>query len=316
MVVKGYTIKDNNTKVMVFTSPTLVKNKNTGKVFETKGEVTVDDFEDLLKLTPKTRVKEVKHKETEETISEVEYLEREKELLSKRIYDEQEYIYNWISLDDEFNYRKFIASYEKVYETYYAEEQILVEDIKTVQLDTNHPFIKSKFQNSGEISDVCVYNKPAAYHSILKEKMDEIGAKYIPDQSTFSTASQGKLEWTNSTHSCIRYVKFAGDYLFSDGYDIKHSPVGTFEKLELEYNNDRQKIRKTIQDKYLLKFGKFDEDKSPKVLEAMSKISTALNHLNSLSPMKKSENSKGWAQKELREAKHLLNQTFNIDENV
>jgi len=312
MKVKGYTIEDKGVNVLIFPSTTLVKSKVNGKTFEASGEVTVDNFNDLVRLNTKTRVKSIQHKETKEEISEVEYLDREKKLLEKRKYDKDEYTHYWENLDDEFNYRKFIASYDNVLETVYEEEEVIVEEQKKVLLDTNHPFIKSKFQNSGEISDVCVYNKFSAYKEILKEKMDEIGAVELPGGG-FSDPTEGKLSWANSTHSCIRYAKFAGGYLFDDSYDVKSVRVGTFEALKEEYENDKLRIRKIIQDKYLLKFGKFNEEKTPLVLEALNKIEVAYRTLQNLKPMKSSYNDKSSAMKSIREAKELLNSSFKVE---
>lgn len=311
MKLKGYVIKDTNEKVVIIPNYGTYRVKTTGEVFENTGEIKVKDFGDLVKLNLKTRVKNIKHKETGDVLSESEYLEKEKELLSKRHYDSEEYTHNWKSLDDEFNYRKFIASYEKVNETFYEEEEVIVEEIKEVLLNTNHPFITSKFSAHGEISDICVYDKYNAYKAILKEKMEELGAEEVPD-ITFGINTDGKLAWSNSTHSCIRFVKFAGTYLFNESFDIKNPKIGTLDSLIKEYEEDREKIRKIIHDKYLLLFGKFDESKTPKVLTVINNIEGALNCLWSVSATKKTDDKLSKARDLLRKAKDTLNESFKL----
>jgi len=312
MVVKGYIIKDNNTKIIVLRSTTLLKNKKTGVSFEASGEFQVDDFTDLVKLVTNTRLKSIIHRETQERVSELEYLDMEKELLSLRTWDEEEYEHRWKTLDDEFNYRKFVASYSRENETVYLEEEIVVDQTASLLMDTKHPYVKSKFYQTGEATDICTYNKPQAYLGIVQEKMVEIGANFLGD-SGFSDNTSGKLSWSNSTHSCIRYVKFSGAYVFNDSYDVKSTRTGTFEVLEKEYEDDKSRIRKIIQDIYLLKFGKFDEQKTPSILEAVSKLNSSLSSLNSVIPSKKTQNDKLRTGGYIREALGLLNNSFTFE---
>lgn len=311
MVLKGYKITDTGECIITIQYSGIYKIKSSGNIFEGSGEVKVKDFEDLVKLNPKNSTKCIRHKETGEELSESEYLEKEKELLSKRHYDSEEYTHNWESLDDEFNYRKFIASYERVNETFYEEEEVIVEEIKEVLLETKHPFITSKFSTQGELSDICTYNKYGAYKAILREKMKEIGAEEVPD-TAFGSDTDGKLAWSNPTHSCIRYTKFAGDYLFSDGYDVKYPKTGKFEELVKEYEQDRENIRKIIHDKYLLKFGKFDEAKTPIVLQAVKDLNNVWDYLWKVSSTKKTEDSLRRARNIVKEVKEKLNSTFEL----
>jgi hypothetical protein len=309
MIVKGYIIKDSNTKIIVLNSRTLLKNKKTGFSFEASGEFQVDDFNDLVKLVSTTRIKSIIHKETQERINELEYLDLEKELLANRIYDQEEYEHRWKSLDDEFNYRKFIASYNKENETVYLEEEVIVDELTSLVMKINHPFIQSKFYQTGEATNICVYNKPQAYLGIVQEKMKEIGAEFLGD----TDKTVGKLSWSNSTHSCIRFAKFSGDYLFNDGYDVKSKRTGTLEVLEKEYEEDRSRIRKVIHDRFLLKFGRFDEQKTPRILEAIGKLNASLSSISSIIPTKKTYDDKLRSSKYVREALELLNNSFTLE---
>lgn len=311
MKLKGYTIKDTGEKVIIIQNTALYKVKSTGNVFESSGEIKVKDFNDLVKLNSKTRTKYIKHKETGETLSELEYLEKEKELLSKRDYDADEYTYNWKSLDDEFNYRKFIASYDRVNETFYEEEEVIVEEVKEVILNTSHPFITSKFSTQGELSDICVYDKHSAYLHFAKEKLKEIGAEEIP-YIAFSKNTDGKLAWSNPTHSTIRFLKFAGSYIFNDSFEVNHPKVGKFDDLVLECDRDRETIRKIIHDAYVLKFGKFDENLTPTVVQAVEGIKSVLNYLDKVVANKKSTSNLNSAKNLLKEVKENLNNTFKI----
>jgi hypothetical protein len=187
-----------------------------------------------------------------------------------------------------------------------------VEQTASLLMDTNHPYIKSKFYQTGEATDICIYNKPQAYLGIVQEKMVEIGANFLGD-SVFSDNTSGKLSWSNSTHSCIRYVKFSGAYVFNDSYDVKSTRTGAFEVLEKEYEDDKSRIRKIIQDIYLLKFGRFDEQKTPNILEAVSKLNSSLSSLNSVIPTKKSQNDKLRTGGHIREALKLLNNSFSFE---
>ena len=171
MTLKGYTIEDTGDKIIIFPSLTTVKNKITEKIEQVKDGVKVNNFTDLVKLNSINIIKGYRHKENNSELSELQYLDLEKELLSKKVYNEDEYVSYWLNLDDEFDYKKFAASYIKENNIVYQEEEIIViEDLKVV-LDTKHPFIKTKFQFSGELSDICIYSKSLAYHRILEEKM-------------------------------------------------------------------------------------------------------------------------------------------------
>lgn len=312
MKLKGYRIKDTGENIIIIPNHHgIYKIKSTGNVFESSGEIKVKNFQDLIKLNPKSRIKQIKHKETGAIISELDYLEKEKTLLQLRAYNEDDYCYSWKNLDDEFNYKKFVASYEKVYESVYEEEEVVVEEIKDVVIDTNYPFISSKFSTHGEISDVCIYNKYSAYLHFAKEKLKEIGAEEVPDM-TFGKNTDGKLLWSNPSHSCIRFLKFSGKYIFNESYDIKNPKIGTFDNLVLECKKDRETIHKIINDEYLKLFGKFDESKTPVVLKAIDDIKTTLNYLRNTTATKKTGSNLNNAENLLNSVKNNLNEVFKL----
>lgn len=316
MKIKGYIIKDTQENIVIFDYLTLVKFKSSGVISEVKGEVKVKDFNDLVKLNLKENVIGAQHKESGEIISHVEYLNKEKELLSFRRYDDVEEMYIWNSLDDEFNYRKFVASYQHLREKVYEEEEILVEVVKEVLIDTGNPFISSKFSNSGELSNICTYHRSSALMSIAEEKLKELGAERLPDQ-TFGSNTDGKLAYSIPTHSGIKFLKFAGSYIFTgssfEGNNL--IKVGELETLLEYYKEDEQAVRNIIQNKYLEKFGRFDESKTLVISESIKKLSNLESNIRKLNVNKKSSNDHRICIGEANKIKGLLLTCLEIREN-
>lgn len=321
MKLKGYIIKESGAKVVQIDSSGIYKVKSSGDIFEHKystmgatTNVVVNSWNDLVKLNKKEVVDFIEHKETKERISELKYLDLEKELLSKRVYDEEEYQHTWESLDDEFNYRKFIASYDRVFKTVYFEEEVLIEEIKDVVLETDNPFIKSGFVLGEGFSNFNVYTylRPQAVMQIVRDKMKSLGAEYLGEASGFTDKTEGKLAWTTSTHSGIRYAKFAGRYLFSDSWNIKSNRRGTLEQTISYYEEDKKLLESIIDEAYLREFGKYECANTKAITGSLNKLDTAINRLWEIKASVKTIDKQSSCNKLLKDVKELLLSTLKV----
>lgn len=306
MKLNGYIISDTGDKVIIIEQNGLYKIKSTGVIFESNGEIIVSSFDDLVKLNQRNVPRKYIHKETEEELSLVEYDDNIQELYGKKDIQGQ-----WLSLDDEFNYRKFVASYTLISKDIYEEEEIIVEVKGEVLLETNNPFITSKFSLTSEISDICVYDRRRAVLFIVNEKMAEIGAKRTEDAST----NNKSLSYNIPSHSGIRFLKFAGNYLFNETYDINNNQNGKLETLIKKYESDREDIRGIIQRAYQVNFGRYSDDKTLVVVEAIKELEYSQRVLDRIEPKVKSVRDKSLLMEYINNVKKELIAILEVPEN-
>lgn len=306
MKLNGYIISDTGDKVIIIEQNGLYKIKSTGVIFESNGEIIVSSFDDLVKLNQRSVPMKYIHKETEEELSLVEYNDNIQELYGKRDIQGQ-----WLSLDDEFNYRKFVASYTLISKDIYEEEEIIVEVKGEVLLETNNPFITSKFSLTSEISDICVYDRRSAVLFIVEEKMAEIGAKRTEDVST----NNKSLSYNIPSHSGIRFLKFAGNYLFNEAYDVNNNQIGKLETLIKKYESDREDIRGIIQRAYQINFGRYNDDKTFVVTEAIKELEYSQRVLDRIEPKVKSMKDKSLLMEYINNVKNELISILEVPEN-
>lgn len=225
-----------------------------------KSKIGVKDENNIRKIRNTTVIDHYINIEDNITISKHEYEERKSELLKHRTLDEYEEDV-WDSLESEFNYRKFIQTWDRIdKDIQVISEPILVEKV-VLKYNTGNDFIKNAYLNGGDIShcDLYVYNRQKAYLHIVKECFDELNMTYEEDCGYEHT--KNKKIWSNSNHSGIRYVTAFGKYIFDDRFRNMNSSRGTCEEMLGMYEKDRNSIRKIIKNGYMTHFGNVDENK-------------------------------------------------------
>lgn len=214
---------------------------------------------DVYNIKPITRTRTIEYYihldiDVEEKLSVLEFNSTIGELNSKRIGDDE-----WVSLDDEFKYRKFCSYWTPVYkEIEVIGDPYSIEVVETV-IDTGCPYIKSDYINGGSGPLLFTYSRKSAVINIVRDKFKSLGMEYKEGISYGDTKL--KKIWGNSTHSTIRYVCAFNTYIFGDVWDIKYDPKGTLETLLASYNKDKETLEEIIQLKYNEYFGAIDDSK-------------------------------------------------------
>ena len=295
MKVKGYIIKDTNSKVVILEKTGLYKNKKTGNfipksISEPKKEVVVDEWEDLILLHKKRIPHKYVNKDSLEELTFTEYNDKVNKLLEKSIDNGDYEEISWESLEDEFAYRKFISSHETLYETIYEEEEIVIEKIKEVTMETGNPFIKSLFCGGHDYHEINVfeYDRLSAVKEILKNKMKELGVRYVVDKSWFKEEYSKEKVWDNPNHSGIRFARLNGKYIFGRRWEIKHSSKGTLENMRDMYEKDKKDIEYEIDLHYKKMFGEFDNANTKHVVHSLQIITDIQGLLEGVEVYKKS----------------------------
>ena len=163
-------------------------------------------------------------------------------------------------LDEEYEYKKFKKSWiliEKTIQTFSAPIKVEVDKIK---YDTGNPFVQSAFFNGENKScKLFVYKRVGAIHNIIKEYMEELGFKF-----TQNDRYDVNSEWTNSTHSGIRYAKAFDVYLFGDEYNEARlgNRTGIMKDMLAMYESDKIKTIDIIHKAYIKRFGQGQDRKS------------------------------------------------------
>lgn len=311
MVLKGYLIKDTDTKVVLLPRGTWDLNGTNVEVTSYKDEeVQVSSFEGIRKFSLQKNVSHYESPTGEKTLDIKTHRSQEVELLSKRelIGEYEEYDgYKWLDLESEFAYKTFQRDWIPIYRevvTYSDNIPVVIED--SGYLDTGNPFIKNAFANGGKIEtiSVYVYNRPEAWQTIVANKMKDLGLERVGDSRS------GLKEWSNSNHSVLEYLKMAGSYVWSKRFNTSNSLKGSLDGMIEQYNADKKEIEHLLDQKYFGIFGKFQNDKTEVIKQAISKASSALSSLVNIDPKAKSYNTKNMAIKSLREAVDLLKDSF------
>lgn len=307
MPLKGIDIEDKNLKVVYLKSGKYLIDREVITVesySETK--VQVKDVSNIRKITENKYVKE--YVCGEEKLSVKQYDNQRDELLLKRKYDGYEE--EWESLEDEFAYRKFMQLWTPIYNTEQEISEPLLVQFEKTKYDTGCQYIHNAFLN-GEDKDFTLftYEQGQAWLGITRECFEELGMKY-KENANYSATNNKKI-WSNSTHSCIRYVTGFGGYVFNDSWGNPRVIKGTLEDVRKRYEYDRSTIRKIIIDKYNNHFGcidagKFDFDRLRTI------ISNAQRNLFDIDPKQKSYQAWQRAKDKLKEAQDMINVAYEV----
>lgn len=221
--------------------------------------VPVKDINSITKISETVVASHYTHVDDSNVILTVsEFEDRKVELESKGSYDEFDG-FEFTDLDDEYNYKKFLRSWNRITKTIQVESDPLKVAVVDTMLDTGNPFITSMFASGDGTNDVFVYDRKSAVLEIVRKKFTELGMTY-EEGINYGVTERSKV-WGNSTHSVIRYVVAFGTYIFGDKWNIKHNPRGTFEHLSEMYESDKRELENIIETGYQLKFGDVDVNK-------------------------------------------------------
>jgi hypothetical protein len=308
--IDGINITDKKIKYVLLNSGTY---KIDGQIINVDGyyskeKVGVKDFTDIRIVDTTTFVEKYVCGTEFKTVEEYE---KEREfLLSKRIlkYGDE---YSWETLDDEFNYRRFTELWTPIEKTIQTISEPIEVEIKKVKTESGNKFISSCFLNdTDEDLTLFTYNRPSAVKNIVTECFTELGMVYEDNKSYGAT--EGKKIWSNSTHSCIRYVAAFGTYIFGDSWDIRYSPKGKINDLLKQYEEDKKTLRNIIITKYNNHFGRIEQG-SFDFKSLLNKLNQALNSLDKVDPKKNTYDYKRIGINNLREAKTMIETAYKCE---
>ncbi len=289
------------------------------KVIDIEGyqnqKVQVLDVNNIIPLT-KTPIISYYMRNGKEEVNVEDFIEEKQRLLSKRRkylgYDEdnERDEYEWSSLEDEFEYRKFEQIHQPIRKEIITKGDPLPVEIVESQIETGNEFINSDYINGGKDPLLFTYNRIGATLKIVSDKFKELGMEF-KGKLDYSQTKNQKI-WGNSSHSHIRYITAFNSYIFNDKWDIKYNPKGNLESLLLQYNSDKKELESIIQQKYNEYFGRFD-DKNFQSQECLSKLKLTQTYLNKLDYNKKGYSDYLSIKKFLAESIQIIENSFKSE---
>lgn len=283
-MINGIVIDDLNIKYVILNSGEYLIDGELIKVDSWKNErVQCKNINDIRKVTTNKYIKE--YRSGDKIMSVEDYKAEKYRLYNKGIKYQSEDYTEWNSLEDEFAYRKFEETWKPIYvETQEVSDPIYVQ-IDHIKYDTGVKYIRSAFINGIDKDDTLYsYYQAEAWLDIVKECFNELNMEFQPDLSFNATAN--KKVWSNSNHSCIRYVTAYGNYIMSDLFKEPHIIKGTLDDMMNRYTQDRKIIRNIIKDGYNRHFGSIDANKFD-FDSLLSKLNNAINSLHEIRPNSK-----------------------------
>ena len=239
-------------------------------------KVQVEDFNNIRIVDTKTVPSHYTSPDGDMSI--VDYESKIEELTKNAIKDGSYCYFSDEFLDEEYEYKKFKKSWiliEKTIQTFSDPIKVEVEKIK---YDTGNPFVQSAFFNGeNKECELFVYKRLGAIHNVIKDYMEELGFKFTPnDRYDVNT------EWTNSTHSGIRYAKAFDVYLFGDEYNEGRlgNRTGTMKDMLGMYESDKIKTKDIIYKAYVKRFGQGQKYDGAKIIENLESCVGLLNKID------------------------------------
>jgi hypothetical protein len=306
--VKGIEITDKNIKYVNLGTGTY---KIDGEIVNINGgyysyqKVAVKDFNNIRLVEQNTYIEN--YTNGTDFISVEDYENSIQDLLSKQKIDEFEN-FEWNSLEDEFAYKKFKQVWQPIKKTMQSISEPIEVEVTKIKYNTGNKYIESCFFNgSDEKLDLFVYNRPNAVQDIVSECFTELGMVYEEGKNYGST--QDRKIWSNSTHSCIRYVVAFGTYVFGDGWDISYCPKGTLQDMRKRYEEDRVTLRNIIIRKYNKHFGTIDKNDFD-FESLLNKLNSAYKNVENISPKKNTYQEYRNGITKIKEAIDMINSAY------
>lgn len=309
--IEGIEITDKNIKYVLLDSGTY---EIDGEIIEVEGgyydkkSVGVKSFDNIKIVSQNTYIEKYTNGEIYKSVE--EYETEKLNLLTKRkyLYEDE---YEWESLEDEYAYRKFIQVWQPIKKTIQEISKPIVVGVKTTKYETGNKYIESCFLNGiNKDFNLFIYDRPRAVLDMVSECFTELGM--IFEENKDYNVTGGKKIWSNSTHSCIRYVVAFGTYIFDDGWDIRNSPKGTLEDMTSKYESDRKTLRSIIINKYNKHFGKIDQGIFD-FDELLKKLNFASNLLDKVDSKQKTYDEYRSGINNLREAIEIINNSYSVN---
>lgn len=217
-------------------------------------EVCVKDPGSMVRVRHRTVITHYENADGEK-IDPVSYDQKVKELTSKAEYDEDDPVYIFQDLDEEYAYKKYIRSWFPVSKKIEVESEPVEIAVTPITLETGNPFITSMFclgVTKEEEQTLYVYNRPDAVVQIVKDTFERLGFEFRGNIN-YGETNKKKI-WGNSNHSTIRFVVAFGTYLFNDSWDVKAVRRGSLEEMTRQYEKDKKELELIIKSKYSLHF--------------------------------------------------------------
>lgn len=272
-------------------------------------KVSVENFDNIKKVTENKVLSY--YLLNEKKVSVEDYIDQKLKLEYKRIVNEDGDSW-WDSLEDEFEYKKFIAVHQPIYRVTETVSEPLTFSPEKRIIDTGNPLIVSEF-SQGINNDLFVYKREAAYLDIFHKTMKDLGMEYKEKIDYNQTAH--KKVYGNSTHSGIRYATAFGSYIFNDSFEVKGVRRGTLESMKALYEDDKKLIEDVIKTKYNTHFGIVDKGNFD-FQSLLKEVESALSTVKSITYTKKGYTTYLSALKKLNEIKVRIEQSFEVKEDA
>lgn len=309
--ISGIDISDKNIKYVLLDSGMYLIDDEVVVVdggYYNKKAVSVKNFNNIRIVSQNTYIEKYTDGINFKTVEEYQ-VDRDNLLKTRKYIDDDEY--KWETLEDEYVYKKFMQVWQPLKKTVQEVSEPIIVGVKATKYETGNKYIESCFLNGSDKDlNLFIYDRPRALLDTVAECFTELGMVY--DEGKSYGATEGKKIWSNSTHSCIRYVVAFGTYIFGNEWDIRNLPKGTLEDMISKYESDKKTLRSIIIGKYNKHFGKinqgiFDFD------ELLKKLNTASNLFNKVDSKQKTCNEYRSGLNNLREAIKLINDSYSVD---
>lgn len=246
----------------------------------------VKNINNIKKITLTTYIRYYTNREDENKILTIdEYNNKKQELLLKSEYIEDQYdsendYRKWNTIEDEFEYKKFIRDWIPVKNTIQEISEPIKVEVIEHNIKNDNPFIQNYFLNGKDKFNVYQYNRISAVKNIIRNKFKKLGMKFIENINYQNTNK--KMVWGNSTHSGVRYLVAFGNYIFKDDNvrEYENNIIGNYETLKNRYNEDKKYLENYIQKRYDLHFKEKIKIDFEHVYKRLNTIHSSILELN------------------------------------
>jgi hypothetical protein len=208
-----------------------------------------------------------KHKESGRIISIEEFEGKIAELLSKREYDEDNDSYTWFTIEDKYNYEKYVSIYEEI-----KEKETRWQDFHLEYYGVSysaHEEITPLWQIGAPLDNpMCQYSpNPVKW---FREIAGELGFEQMVGDVNYPLTKG--FRYCLGRHSDLQFVTMNGIYLYgSNSNEWKFFGVtDTYENCVARLNSDKKRIRdKIAQQKRVLEESNLNKNEREEVLKEL-----------------------------------------------
>jgi hypothetical protein len=166
-----------------------------------------------IKVVTTRKVKTGYTDKNDRVLFENEYNDKLSKITSKGEYDDYEWSFD--NIDDEYEYKKFLRTWQSVYED--VNEEIVFTDFDIVStIVSEYDYIMPVNSIVTDPDDMLFIYRPTP-ELILTEVAEKLGYQFVTDNSYGRLKEGDKLKTiTVSTHSGYQYTKINGNYINDD----------------------------------------------------------------------------------------------------